>query len=1201
LRRDQLTLLTLIASLAVGGTAIIAFDKSGKPELVKSALGKELLLVPRATEEVPISLTASDGTGLKLTGLKAESVVVDPLSFTELRMTFQNPDSRVLEGRFSITLPPGASVSRFAMKIDGKWQEAEVVEKQRARQTYEDFLHRRQDPALLEQGAGNSFSARVFPIPPSGVKEIVIAYSQELSGEESTLVPLAGLRSVGELEVAVSLPGTSQGARRFSSRRADAPGDVVLVREKLGDRDGVRNAGEAIVKVRVPDDGGRDELASVLILVDTSASRALGFESQLATLSALVKALGGSRVSVVAFDQSTERIYEGQANGFGTRELERLRARGALGATDLFGALDAASREVERNKLTRVVLLGDGVATAFGSREHQLGEAQKKLKASGVERFDVVAFGGIRDEAALAALVTGEYPKAGVVARGDRAFAEVVSRLTRRSIRDLPVKVEGALWYHPQKLSGIQAGDERLVYVQSDPSQPVKVALGDAAPREMKLAEAPQPLVERALAKAKIDGLIEGDLPADEKRKRVVELSVARRVLSPYTSLLVLETELDYRRYNIERSALSNILSVENGKLVVVNRSAFNGDTKGAEMERPVDNREGGTGVRAKSEDGSMARPKGGGSPRRSAAQAADELSANGDFAPREAAPEGAREFGMLDLLKQGAGGADTPTPAPQSAAGRDDPSQAAGNRWGDEIGDSSGSGGLGLSGTSEGGGGRGEGLGAAAARPASGLSRAGAGVGAIGAGRLGGSHTASNLKVRWGTFEVRGKLPQEVVQRIVRQNFGRFRLCYEQALARNPNLQGNLGIKFVIDQSGTVGNARPNGAGGITDASMRACVAAAHDSLSFPAPESGTVVVTETLGFSKEGPVFPEIEYRPTVVEARFWSQQLPPGRPPDPPINPDWPASPTGYEGRFAEVMQVIGKKNPGGAIERARAYRKEAPGDVMALVALGHAMKSGGDLPGAARAFGSIIDLFPDRADLRRFAGAELEGLDTEAALRLAEDSFRKAQEDRPDHSSTYRLLAYSLVKQKHYAEAFDYLEKALAQGQRYQRQGTEQIMREDLGLIAAAWQRAEPGKTEAIRVRLSKAGGVLEDAPSTRFVLNWETDANDVDLHVFDGLGDHAYYGRRQLSSGGFLYADVTNGYGPECFILRGKPLKEVKKYTLQVHYFARGPMGFGMGKLQIVRHDGKGGLTFDERPFVVMQDKAHVDLGTFVPT
>jgi hypothetical protein len=38
------------------------------------------------------------------------------------------------------------------------------------------------------------------------------------------------------------------------------------------------------------------------------------------------------------------------------------------------------------------------------------------------------------------------------------------------------------------------------------------------------------------------------------------------------------------------------------------------------------------------------------------------------------------------------------------------------------------------------------------------------------------------------------------------------------------------------------------------------------------------------------------------------------------------------------------------------------------------------------------------------------------------------------------------------------------------------------------------------------------------------------------------------------------------------------------------------MGYGMGKLQIVDHDGKGGLTFDERPFVVMTDRAFVELG-----
>jgi hypothetical protein len=39
------------------------------------------------------------------------------------------------------------------------------------------------------------------------------------------------------------------------------------------------------------------------------------------------------------------------------------------------------------------------------------------------------------------------------------------------------------------------------------------------------------------------------------------------------------------------------------------------------------------------------------------------------------------------------------------------------------------------------------------------------------------------------------------------------------------------------------------------------------------------------------------------------------------------------------------------------------------------------------------------------------------------------------------------------------------------------------------------------------------------------------------------------------------------------------------------------MGYGMGNLEVMEHDGKGGLRFDERPFVVMTDQAFVKLGT----
>jgi len=38
------------------------------------------------------------------------------------------------------------------------------------------------------------------------------------------------------------------------------------------------------------------------------------------------------------------------------------------------------------------------------------------------------------------------------------------------------------------------------------------------------------------------------------------------------------------------------------------------------------------------------------------------------------------------------------------------------------------------------------------------------------------------------------------------------------------------------------------------------------------------------------------------------------------------------------------------------------------------------------------------------------------------------------------------------------------------------------------------------------------------------------------------------------------------------------------------------MGYGMGTVQVVAHDGKGGLRVEPRPFVVMVDQAMVDLG-----
>jgi len=269
--------------------------------------------------------------------------------------------------------------------------------------------------------------------------------------------------------------------------------------------------------------------------------------------------------------------------------------------------------------------------------------------------------------------------------------------------------------------------------------------------------------------------------------------------------------------------------------------------------EDNADNLEGGTGTRAKGEEGSMGDPNTNKTGNRYGVRGPAD---NADpHIARQAALRDAAEFGMIGLLNSGAGG---DPDAPTAPWGRDeslgnDPLSARGNMWGDAIGDSFGAGGLGLSGIGEGGGGRGEGIGLGSIGTIGHGAGTGTGQGfGSGHGRLGGSHRARPPQVRMGATSVSGRLPPEVIQRIVRQNFGRFRLCYENGLRNNPNLQGRVSVRFVINRDGRVSNV--GGGGDIPDGGVVSCVTRAFYGLSFPQPEGGIVTVSYPIVFTPGG-----------------------------------------------------------------------------------------------------------------------------------------------------------------------------------------------------------------------------------------------------------------------------------------------------------------------------------------------------------
>jgi hypothetical protein len=100
------------------------------------------------------------------------------------------------------------------------------------------------------------------------------------------------------------------------------------------------------------------------------------------------------------------------------------------------------------------------------------------------------------------------------------------------------------------------------------------------------------------------------------------------------------------------------------------------------------------------------------------------------------------------------------------------------------------------------------------------------------------------------GITTVNGRLPSEVIQRIVRQNYGRFRLCYENGLRGNPSLQGRVSVRFVIGRDGSVSNVGNSGSD-LPDQSVVQCVVRSYYGLSFPEPENGIVTVVYPIVFT--------------------------------------------------------------------------------------------------------------------------------------------------------------------------------------------------------------------------------------------------------------------------------------------------------------------------------------------------------------
>ncbi len=121
-----------------------------------------------------------DPERLELRELSMSVEVVGDVAETVLELEFFNHTSRQQEGEFLLQLPEGATVSSYALEVQGAMRPGVSVEKERARLAYETIKRQRKDPGLVERQAGNVYRTRIFPIAANSPKRVRIGYLESI-------------------------------------------------------------------------------------------------------------------------------------------------------------------------------------------------------------------------------------------------------------------------------------------------------------------------------------------------------------------------------------------------------------------------------------------------------------------------------------------------------------------------------------------------------------------------------------------------------------------------------------------------------------------------------------------------------------------------------------------------------------------------------------------------------------------------------------------------------------------------------------------------------------------------------------------------------------------------------------------------------------------------------------------------------------
>ncbi|PRY99933.1 uncharacterized protein DUF2135 [Marinilabilia salmonicolor] len=162
----------------------------------------------------------SGSESLEISELNINVEILGNIATTTFDIVFFNPYNRILEGELSMPLKNGQEICRYALDINGKLREGVIVEKIKARQTFEAVVRQQIDPGIINRTKGNSFKTKIYPVPAKGSKRVVLAFVETLFGDAENLhylLPLENMQEVKQFSLNVKAIKSGLKSKKISS------------------------------------------------------------------------------------------------------------------------------------------------------------------------------------------------------------------------------------------------------------------------------------------------------------------------------------------------------------------------------------------------------------------------------------------------------------------------------------------------------------------------------------------------------------------------------------------------------------------------------------------------------------------------------------------------------------------------------------------------------------------------------------------------------------------------------------------------------------------------------------------------------------------------------------------------------------------------------------------------------------------------